>query len=151
MRGVLEATEGRGVKEDRRFDEEIEDEDKDADVQDRELHGDLEDAVEEQTEAAFGDGAAGEVALDLGLIGSKVRERKKKSACDPRPKGVAVVEIEAKVKDIHASERAREGGGIAKRDVGWQAIDDDQGGDKHPDHDHDHLLFLSLANSLCAA
>ncbi len=40
--GVLEATKGGGVEEDRWFHEEVEDEDKDADVQDSELHGDLE-------------------------------------------------------------------------------------------------------------
>ena len=62
-----------GIEEQRRGDELVEDEDHGPDEEDEELHRHLDHGVDQQAQAALGDRAAGQVALDLGLVASRNR------------------------------------------------------------------------------
>ena len=71
---------GRLVKKHRRLLELEEDEHHHPGQQDEELHRDFQDRVKEQAEPAAGERAAGEIALDLRLIGPEVGKREKETA-----------------------------------------------------------------------
>ena len=60
------------IEKERRLFELEENENHHAGQEDEELHRQLEDGVEKEAEAAGGERAAGEVALDLRLVGSEI-------------------------------------------------------------------------------
>ena len=71
----------------------VEDEDHHADQEHEKLHGNLEQPVEEQPHAAFGDGSGGQVTLHLRLVGPEVGHRQKEPTQKTGPKGVAPARI----------------------------------------------------------
>ena len=140
-----------GVEEQRRRDELVEDEDHRADEEDEELHRHFDHAVDEQAEAALGDRRAGEVALDLRLVGAEVRERQERAADQARPEVVLRLRIELEVDRVEASHPSGHAERFDERDVLRQRVDGDDQRDGHPAEGDQELMDLRPADRFRAA
>ena len=105
------------LEEHRRLDEQIKYKHHSADEQNEKLHGDFGHGVEQQAEAALGDGASREIALHLRLVAAEVGEKQERAAEQAAPDVVTVVPIEVGGHHVEAAGGARQVDGVAKRDL----------------------------------
>src|SRR5437867_1047622 len=98
----------------------VEDEDQHPREQDQELHGHLEERVEEQREPALGETAPGQVALDLALIAPEVRQHDEEAADEAAPERVGGGEAGREVHDPEAPRRLGQGEAVAQGEAGGE-------------------------------
>ena len=113
---------------------------------DEELHRNLENGVEHQTEPAFAQRRAADVTLHLRLVGAEIRERQKQPAQHPAPKGVAPLQIRREVHRLQFAHRA----GDMQRVGGQFRQQHDKRGD-HAAEDDGHLPFLGEVHRRASA
>ena len=121
----------------------------DAKQQDEELHRNLHQGIEHQSQPAFAEVVAGDVALDLALVGAEVGEHEEGAAEQAGPEGVAVVEIGGEVDGVGLAEVAGEDQGIGEA-AGDFVQQDDEGGD-HSGEDYSDLILLRMRHGIRAA
>src|SRR6185312_14736046 len=91
------------LKQQRRLFEREKDEYHGANEENEELHRDLRQCVEQQSQPALGNRLSSEIALHLGLIATEVGQRQERSADKPAPYVVAVVPIEVRGHGVQSS------------------------------------------------
>ncbi len=84
------------------------------DEENEKLHGNFDHPVEQQPHAALGDGAPGEVALHLRLVGAEVGKLQEQPAQDAGPHRVAVVQIEGEINRVQFAHFSGDVGGFQK-------------------------------------
>ena len=142
---------GHLVEEHRRPLELIENEDQHAQQQDEELHGNLADAVEHQAEPALAQRRAGEVTLDLGLVGAEIGQREKHPAQHAGPERVAPVEVEREVDCLELVQAAGQRERVGEAEAGGQPGEQDDERRDHPGKDDPDLVFLGQIHRVAAA
>jgi hypothetical protein len=115
----------------------MQDQDDDPDQQDEELHGNLEQSIEQQAQATVADRTSRQVSLNLRLIGAEVGHRQEETAGEARPEGVAVVEVEGEIDRVHLPHRPCDAKGIEERDL-WRQNPQEPEEDEGESADHDH-------------
>src|SRR5262245_39699182 len=119
--------------------------------EDKELHRQLADGIENEAETPGGERTAGEIALDLRLIGPEIRESEKESAQQTRPKSVALLRIDGEINCVELPHFPGDGNRLKKRHVRRQPMHDHPEGDAHAREDDGHLPFIGMADGSCAA
>src|SRR5579875_687822 len=100
----------------RRCDKQREHKDDRANEENEQLHRYLHNSVEEQTQPALHNRAAGEVSLHLALITSKIGQSKKCAANQSAPQVVAIGPVQMQINDIQPASSAGKMQGIPERD-----------------------------------
>ena len=131
------------VEKDRRLFELEENENHHPGEEDEELHRQLEHGIEKETEAAAGERTAGEIALDLRLVGPEIGEREKESAEQARPKSVALLRDRRRNRPRSACPFSRRRTPLRETTVRRQPMHDHSEGDAHPGQDDGHLPFIA--------
>ena len=104
---------------------------------DEELHRDLQDRVEHQTEATLAQARTTNVALHLGLVGAEVGQREEKATEDTGPHRVAELGIGREIDGVELAHRT----GNVERVRRKLREQHHERGD-HAAEDHGHLPFL---------
>src|SRR5690606_38599288 len=130
------------VVKNRRLDKEIKDIHHHSDKEDDELHRDLEQSVEHQTQAAVRHRCASQVPANLRLIRTEVRQEQEHAGNQARPDIVAVSDIEFEIHEVEFSHLPRDPYRIDKTNVRRDKVVRQYAGEDHTAHDHRHLLTL---------
>ena len=133
--------EGRGI-------ELIEHEDHHPGEQNKELHGNLQQTIEQKSQLTLPNGTPGQITLYLALVCTEVGECQETTPYDSTPESVAIIEVKTEVQYVQFSTLPGDLQGFGEIDVQGQVIEYQQECGKHTGEDHGHLLFLSDAHSL---
>ena len=141
----------RRIEKDRWLLELVKHKDQCAEQQDEELHRDLEHAVEHQAEPALAQRTAGQIALYLGLVGAKIRQREKEASERPGPEGVASVRTQGEVHRRQFVKTARQRQRVTKANPGGQLRQQHEERGEHARKNHPDLVFLREVDRFASA
>src|SRR5690606_41520777 len=98
---------------------------------------------ENQPHLGLPDRLAGNIPLDLALIGPKIRQRQKQSPRNTTPESISVVEIQTEIQRLGFTVESGQFPGIGEGEIDGEFIDDQIKGEKLPAHNAHHLVLLS--------
>src|SRR5690606_4865098 len=122
-----------------------------ADQQNEKLHRHFQQSVHNHSHLTFLHRFPRKIALNLTLVGSEIRKREKSSTDDSAPNRISIVEIKAKIQNVHFSARRCNLHCISEINSVRKRENQNYKSNRHSAHHNRHLLFLCYIYRFCSA